>query len=134
MVPLDPLWDGGYLTPENIKKIQSASANSWCDMAGQIFGRTVKLVNELGRNPINGPGTVSPPDLLAVAVAIDPGIAEIKEYYIDLETRGEFTRGMTVLDRRTYYRIEERPHLAKTRVALSAYQKKYGALVLNTWM
>jgi len=134
MVPLDPLWAGGYLTPDDVKKIQAASANPWCDMAGQIFGRTGKLVKELGRNPVNGPGTVSPPDLLAVAVAIDPGIAAIKEFYIDLETRGEFTRGMTVLDRRTYYRIEERPYLAKSKVALSADQVKYSELVLKTWI
>jgi purine nucleosidase len=106
MVPLDPLWNSGYLTPENIKLIAGADQKPWCEMAGQIFDRTVKLVEELGRNPVNGAETVSPPDLLAVAVAIDPKIAENKELYVNLETRGEFTRGMTVLDQRVYYRIE----------------------------
>ena len=134
MVPLDPLYDGGFLTVENIASIASMRSLPWCDMASQIFTRSVALVKELGRNPVNGIGTVSPPDLLAVAVAIDPTITRNGDYYINLETRGEFTRGMTVLDRREYYRIEEIPHVKKVRVALQGYQQKYADLVLNTWM
>jgi len=134
MVPLDPLWDGGYLTPQNIAALKKKSALPWCDMASRIFERTVILVEELGRHPVNGPGTVSPPDLLAVAVAIDPSITKNADFYISLETHGEFTRGMTVLDRRVYYRIEEQPEIKKVRVALQGYQDKYANLVLNTWL
>ena len=103
-------------------------------MASKIFQRTVTLVEELNRNPVNGVGTVSPPDLFAVAVAIDPKIAVIQENYVSLETRGDYTRGMTVLDRRVYYRIEDQPNKGKVRIALSAHQKKYADLVLNTWL
>lgn len=103
-------------------------------MASRIFERTVKIVKELGRNPVNGVGTVSPPDLLAVAVAIDPEIAVMFESYVDLETHGEFTRGMTVLDRREYYRKEDRPNKTKVKIASAAIKEKYAALVLNTWV
>lgn len=40
------------------------------------------------------------PDPLAVAVALDPSIAETEEVYMDVELTGELTRGMTVVDRR----------------------------------
>jgi len=134
MVPLDPLWDGGFLSKENIQQITDANQYLWCEMVSKIFQRTVKLVEELGRNPINGVGTVSPPDLLAVAVAIDPEIAVIQENYVSIETQGEYTRGMTVLDRRVYYRIEDQPNRSKVRIALSAHQEKYADLILNTWL
>ena len=134
MVPLDPLWDGGFLTTGNIARIAEKKALPWCDMASQIFQRTVRLVEELGRNPVNGPGTVSPPDLLAVAVAIDPSVTYNDNYYISLETHGEFTRGMTVLDRRVYYRIEEKPNVKKVTVALRGHQERYADLVLKTWL
>jgi inosine-uridine nucleoside N-ribohydrolase len=134
MVPLDPLWNGGFLTVENIQQIAKNSEQPWCLMASKIFERTGRLVQELGRNPVNGIGTVSPPDLLAVAVAIDPEIAVMLESYVDLETRGEFTRGMTVLDRREYYRKENRPNKTKVKIASSAIQEKYADLVLNTWI
>ena len=134
MVPLDPLWDGGFLTPENISTIKERDDLPWCNMASRIFERTGSLVKELGRNPVNGAGTVSPPDLLAVAVAIDPSITRNGDFYVNLETQGEFTRGMTVIDRRVYYRIEEKPDTKKVRVALQGTQKKYARLVLDTWL
>lgn len=134
MVPLDSLWNGGFLTVGNIQQIANANQKPWCTMASSIFQRTVKLVEELGRNPVNGVGTVSPPDLLAVAVAIDPEIAVMFESYVDVETRGEFTRGMTVLDRREYYRKEDRPNKSKVKIAVSAKQEKYAELLLNSWL
>ena len=134
MVPLDPLWDGGFLTPENISTIKERDDLPWCNMASRIFERTGSLVKELGRNPVNGAGTVSPPDLLAVAVAIDPSITRNGDFYVNLETQGEFTRGMTVIDRRVYYRIEEKPDIKKVRVALQGIQNKYAGLVLDTWL
>jgi purine nucleosidase len=38
-------------------------------------------------------------DPLAVGVAIDPTLASLKEMHVDVETRGEFTRGETVANR-----------------------------------
>jgi inosine-uridine nucleoside N-ribohydrolase len=41
-------------------------------------------------------------DPLAVATAIDPSIVTLKEMHVDVETRGEFTRGETVANRMGY--------------------------------
>ncbi len=38
-------------------------------------------------------------DPLAVATAIDPGLVTLKDMHVDVETRGEFTRGETVANR-----------------------------------
>lgn len=134
MVPLDPLFSGGFLTAKNVKKISENHQHPWCDMASKIFNRTVNLVKELGRTPVNGIGSVSPPDLLAVAVAINPDIATTQENYVFIETHGEFTRGMTVLDQRTYYRIKEIPYKSKVKVSISINQTKYADLVLKAWL
>ena len=39
-------------------------------------------------------------DPSAVAVAIDPTLVKVKAMHVDVETRGEFTRGETVGNRR----------------------------------
>jgi purine nucleosidase len=39
-------------------------------------------------------------DPLAVAAALDPGLVTTEPLYVDVETRGEITTGMTVADRR----------------------------------
>jgi purine nucleosidase len=39
-------------------------------------------------------------DALAVAAALDPGLITTEPLYVDVETRGEITTGMTVADRR----------------------------------
>jgi purine nucleosidase len=39
-------------------------------------------------------------DPLVVAAALDPGLIETEALYVDVETRGELTTGMTVADRR----------------------------------
>jgi inosine-uridine nucleoside N-ribohydrolase len=49
MVPLDPLWNGGFLSEENIRTIKSGAARRpWCDMASQIFAKTLTIMLELG--------------------------------------------------------------------------------------
>lgn len=46
-------------------------------------------------------------DPTAVAIAIEPGLAETQRVHVDVEAKGEFTRGMTVADfRRTPGRQE----------------------------
>ncbi len=39
-------------------------------------------------------------DPLAVAAALDPGLITTEPLFVDVETRGELTTGMTVTDRR----------------------------------
>ena len=134
MVPLDPLWAGGHLSEDNVKKIQAATDKPWCNMAGKIFGKTIEIMAELSRKTGFERRLVSPPDLLAVAVAIDNSIAEIKEYPIYIETTGEYTRGMTVVDRRRFTHLKVDANRKKVAVAFSADHEKYAALVLDTWL
>ena len=135
MVPLDPLWHGGRLTVENLEKLkQDGSGKSWCEMAGRILEKTMESMIELGRVKKSDVPFVSPPDLLAVAVAIDAGIAEIKQYPIFIETTGEYTRGMTVVDRRRFTHLDVDTKNDRVAVALTVDQQKYADLVLNTWL
>lgn len=135
MVPLDPLWNGGFLLEENLAAIQTGAADKpWCDMVSQIFKKTLAIMLELGR--LNGfeRRFVSPPDLLAVAVAIDNSIATLKHYPIFIETGGEYTRGMTVVDRRRFTHMNVDAKREKVAVAMAADQEKYARLVIDTWL
>lgn len=135
MVPLDPLFNGGHLNKENINQIREAGKEKpWCNMAAQIFDRTVRLVHELGRKQVIEEGAVSPPDLLAMAIAIDPSFGISEDYQVFVETRGEYTRGMTVVDRRKYNRVKVHPDRKDVRVVMAADQKKYSDLILSTWL
>jgi len=134
MVPLDPLFLGGHLKWSNQQNIQAAKDRPWCNLAGKIFDFTHEVVHKMGRKQVTEEGAVSPPDLLAVAAAIDPTIMKIENYQIQIETRGEFTRGMTVVDRRKYHRGEAYPGRREVAVVLDADQQKYASLVLNAWL
>lgn len=134
MVPLDPLFAGGFLTPANIQAIKDSDHLPWCDMASQIFGRNVQLNKELKRKPANGEGTISPPDLCTVAINIDPSIAHLETYYTAIETNGDLTRGMTVVDRRKFWRSEGVPEHKMVKVALSVDQQAYAKVLLDTWL
>lgn len=62
-------------------------------------------------NPGKPPGLRRAPlhDPLAVAVAEDPSLCELVPYYVDIERGGEMTRGMTVVDRRSW--IQRAPNV-----------------------
>lgn len=47
-------------------------------------------------------------DPLAVAVAIDGSLVKTKKYWVDVETKGEITRGETVADRRPRWRWRDK--------------------------
>jgi purine nucleosidase len=63
------------------------------DFASQIMAFLVDLSARFG-----SPGTPMH-DPLAVGVAVDPSLVTLREMRVDVETRGEFTRGMTVGNR-----------------------------------
>jgi purine nucleosidase len=46
-----------------------------------------------------GEDGISLPDPVAMSVALDPTIGRWSEHYVEVETRSELTRGMTVVDR-----------------------------------
>ncbi|MDK2982437.1 MAG: hypothetical protein PWQ55_2784 [Chloroflexota bacterium] len=135
MVPLDPLWNGGRLYEENLAKIQSGAGDkTWCDMASQIFGKTSQIMSELNRYFEGEERYVSPPDLLAVAVAIDPSIATIEHHQVVVETTGEHTRGMTVVDRRRFTHLAKENRRKDVAIAMEVDQQRYADLVINTWL
>jgi len=51
-------------------------------------------------------------DPLAVAAAVDPSLLETQPMHVEVELRGEFTRGMTVADRRPWSRAEANVEVA----------------------
>jgi len=91
MVPLDPIIQGATIAAENVEQIE-ASGSPWCWMVGRLLRHRLERWQWL----------VSPPDAAAMAVAINPSIADAEMYHVAIETRGEHTRGMTVVDRRSW--------------------------------
>ena len=69
-----------------------------------------------------------------MAIAIDPSFGISEDYQVFVETRGEYTRGMTVVDRRKYNRVKVHPDRKDVRVVMAADQKKYSDLILSTWL
>ncbi len=56
-------------------------------------------------------GSVALHDPLAVAVAVDPTLVKTGKFYVDIETEGELTRGMSVVERREWVRPQRKPHV-----------------------
>ena len=134
MVPLDPLYAGGYLVEDDIAALRAASDKPWCNMAASILGRDRNTASMLTRSPLPGGGVIAPPDLLTMAAVIDPAIMDFAEYRVFIETEGEFGRGMTAVDRRKYITPPNYADWPKMAVGLRADQKKYAAVLLHTWL
>jgi len=59
-----------------------------------------RLIADLCRDLVQRFNGLSLHDPLAVAAAVDPSLIDFKAFHVDVELRGEYTRGMTVTDRR----------------------------------
>jgi inosine-uridine nucleoside N-ribohydrolase len=132
MVPLDPLWHGGQINRPEIQQIEANADKPWCDMAAKLLKRSVEMAEGSRRKYAMGEGAIAPPDLLTVAVAIDTTIGKFTDYQVFVETTGEYTRGMTVIDRRWNRNYADNTYKNQMAVCLSADQKKYSDLVLRT--
>jgi pyrimidine-specific ribonucleoside hydrolase len=77
-------------TPEHLKSLQ-AGATPWSQAAARIMGATIERLNRGPR-----PMLEAMHDPLTVANLIDPGILKFQDYYVEVETQGEFTAGETV--------------------------------------
>jgi inosine-uridine nucleoside N-ribohydrolase len=71
-----------------------------------------RLVADLSRDLVSRFNGLSLHDPLAVAAAIDSTLIETRGMHVDVETRGELTRGMTVTDRRPWSRVEANAEVA----------------------
>ena len=77
-------------TPDHLKVLQ-AGTTPWSRAAARIMGATIERLNR-GPHPM----LEAMHDPLTVANLIDPGILSFKDYYVEVETQGEFTAGETV--------------------------------------
>ncbi len=89
-------WDASmasaFVTPEQIEEIR-AIGTKFSDFAMDIQATILKFMQDFAKMP-----GFDLPDPLAVAVALDPSIAETKPYSMNVVTGDSLTRGMTVVD------------------------------------
>ena len=76
----------------------------YLDQLGQTHGPVNDFIHAVAKYLVNLSatlGSLGAPmyDPSAVAVAIDPTLVKVREMHVDVETRGEFTRGETVGNR-----------------------------------
>jgi inosine-uridine nucleoside N-ribohydrolase len=134
MVPLDPLWHGGQVNHEEIAAVNERRDLPWCEMAGKLLNRSIEMAEGSRRKYAMGEGAVAPPDLLTIALAIDPSIGHFENFQVFVETTGQYTRGMTMFDRRWNREYVEGKFANQAAVCLSADQTHYGKLLLKTWL
>jgi inosine-uridine nucleoside N-ribohydrolase len=134
IVPLDPLWHGGQVNREEIAAVNERRDLPWCEMAGKLLNRSIEMAEGSRRKYAMGEGAVAPPDLLTIALAIDPSIGHFENFQVYVETAGQYTRGMTMFDRRWNREYVEGQFANQAAVCLSADQEQYGELLLKTWL
>jgi purine nucleosidase len=83
------------LTRKELAQLESAHGpeNDFVSKVGEFY---------LARSEKAGYSGAAMYDPLAVGTAIDPTLVTLKEMHVDVETRGEFTRGETVANRMGY--------------------------------
>ncbi len=131
MIPLDPLWHGGQLNRKEIETINKKRNFPWCEMAGKLLERTIEMADSSRRKYAMGEGAVAPPDLLTMAIAVDPSIGRLENYRVFVETIGQYTRGMTMFDRRWNREYKDGQNANQAAVCLAVEQKRYGRLVVE---
>ena len=128
MVGLDPIRKAG-LYAEDVDKLE-ASNKPWCQMASKLLRQNLDRFKKATGKEL--PAT--PPDLAAVAVAIDPALAQGEMLHVTVETTGVRTRGMTVADRRPFrglFRPATEPNM---NVIWNIDEARYRKMVLDTWL
>ncbi|MEM1525200.1 MAG: nucleoside hydrolase [Nitrososphaerales archaeon] len=69
--------------------------------------KTSKFVANIIKRSIENYGFFAPHDPLAVAISIDPKLVKIMPLHVKVETKGEFTRGQTIIDKRWWVKKKE---------------------------
>ncbi len=91
MIALDPIFRYARFTVEDVEQLEN-SDSAWCSMVSRLMRSRLERWK----------GPISPPDVAAMGVAIDATIAKGQDYAVVIETQGQHTRGMTVVDRRRW--------------------------------
>jgi len=66
--------------------------------------RRAKLIGDLCGSMVNRFNGFSLHDPMAMSYAVDPTMFRTERHRVDVETRGELTQGMTVIDRRPFHK------------------------------
>jgi inosine-uridine nucleoside N-ribohydrolase len=122
MVALDPIMRYARFTEEDVEQLE-ACEQPWCWMVSRLMRSRLKRWK----------GPISPPDVAAMGVAIDPTIASGQGYAVAVETKGEHTRGMTVVDRRRWREmlgIEPNVHVVE-QIDTSRYRELFVSTLLG---
>jgi purine nucleosidase len=78
------------LTEDHVKLLEASG-----DAAGQAAGKIMRATIERVRKGSGSP-TVAMHDPLTIAWLIDPGILTLRDYYVEIETSGEWSAGESV--------------------------------------
>ena len=101
------------------------------DMFNRIKAKTdrrSKLVVDLCKTMVEKFNGFSLHDPQAIAYVIDPTIFKTEKYKVDLEVHGELTRGMTVVERRYYRRVQEE---ANTEIIVELDAERFLGLIID---
>lgn len=101
LVPLDVTMKT-LLTPEHLAEIEETHTP-----VAEFAGKAITYYMNSASEAINRSGCPLH-DPLAIGVAIDRSIIETKEFYVDVETKCEKTRGKTIADIQTTHMISKR--------------------------
>ena len=82
------------LTESHLARL-AAFRNERADLTRKLIGHMMDAYEALGR-----PRECVLHDPLSAGVCVDPTYVTTRKYHVDVETHGELTRGMTVVDRR----------------------------------
>ena len=89
--------------------------------------KRASFVADLCRSLVARYGGMSLHDPLAVAAVIDPSLVETEKVAVEVETMGDITRGMTLVDRRRSYRGE--PKEANVEACVSVDSVRFLGLI-----
>lgn len=127
MVSLEPISDGATLNEAEVARIEACSS-PWCWAMGRLLRKNLIRMEQLAGCLC----PISPPDLAAVAVAIDPDLATTEERHVVIETRGEHTRGMTRVDNRRFRHLMSNAAPPNVAVVTAINTALFQTLVLDT--
>ncbi len=93
-----------------------------------IGTRRSRLMVDLTRSIVDKYNGFSLHDPMALAYIIDPDLFETEKHHVEIETKGEFTEGMTIVDRRIWRKSQEDE---KTEIITKVDHQKFLNLIMN---
>jgi inosine-uridine nucleoside N-ribohydrolase len=79
-----------------------------CVQLSKRRGRIAAFASSILKNNLRAHGRFALHDPMAVAVKVKPPLFKFAKYHVQVETKGEYTLGMTVADRRDWLPDDER--------------------------